>query len=228
MSRPDQINMPGALLVLAEEYGHRESRLTRTGHLVRARQAAGETPHVWMVRVEGTEGVITDQQERLGLAMSRTVNGLRSNSLRLSLLSQQAEWEWNSLEQVLQTLSEAVQRLEAVNSSLDEMLICRTGDTDEVCKREIVRLEKKSKSRGKGRSSSRDSSANSNRSRRGRGQRLSDSSSSEDDWWSHRNSGGHKSSPATQPRCHHCDQKGKDAKGLLSGNLICAPGGGGQ
>jgi len=49
---PDQIDMPSAMHVLAEEHGHKESRFARTGRLIRARQAAEETPHGWTVRVE--------------------------------------------------------------------------------------------------------------------------------------------------------------------------------
>jgi len=63
------------------------------------RQAGGERNHDWMLRVERfSNGVANDQQEWVSPAIAMVIAGLRSDAVKLSILSKQEEWTWEALE----------------------------------------------------------------------------------------------------------------------------------
>jgi len=85
--------------------------------VIRIRQAEDEGNHKWMLRVEKlSDGLANNRQECVSLAIAMVITGLRSAVMKLSILSKQEEWTWETFIRLEDNARSAVKMTRGGNS----------------------------------------------------------------------------------------------------------------
>jgi len=134
MSPRDSLDQKSSMQTVLDNFSGRENMVFMVWYgmvwymvfhrFITARQAGGECNHEWMLRVETlSDGVANDQQHCVWLAMAMVITGLKSNVVKLSILSKQ-EWTWEAPENFIRLKDNARSAVETIrrgNSYPDEL-----------------------------------------------------------------------------------------------------------